>query len=124
MILGIGIDAVEHKKIEKIYQQYGEKFLKRYFGNDEIQYSLSKKNPVPHLSARFAAKEALIKSLNLKKRMGLYYKNIEVSGKHFGKKEIILSGIIKKIAEEKNIQKCHLSISHTENFSIAVVILE
>lgn len=124
MILGIGTDVVEHKKIEKIYEKYKEKFLYRYFGPDEIQYSLSKHNPIPHLSARFAAKEALIKSLNLKKRMGLLYKNIEVSGKHFGKKELVLTGIIKTIAEEKGIKKCHLSISHSENFSIAVVILE
>ncbi|MFN3603484.1 MAG: holo-ACP synthase [Leptonema sp. (in: bacteria)] len=124
MIVGIGIDIIEHKKIQNIYSKYGEKFLRRYFGLDEIEYSLSKPDPIPYLSARFAAKEAVIKSLNLKKRIGLFYKDIEIKGKHFGKKELLLKGEIKRIFEEKKITKHHLSISHSENYSIAMVILE
>lgn len=124
MIIGVGVDVIEHKRIQKIYSRYGKKFLERYYGNDEIEYSLSKPNPIPHLAARFATKEAVIKSLNIKKRMGLLYKSIEIKGKHFGKKELIVKGEIERIAKEKGVNRYHLSISHSENFSVAVVILE
>jgi holo-[acyl-carrier protein] synthase len=124
MILGIGTDIIEHKRIEKIYKNYGKKFLERYFNEDEIEYSLSKPNPIPYLAARFAVKEAVIKTLNIRHRIGLLYKNIEVSGRTFGKKQLKLKGKIAEIAKEKGVKNYHLTISHSENFSIAIVILE
>ncbi len=124
MIVGVGTDIVEHKRIEKIYNNFGKKFYERYFSLDEIEYSLSKIDPVPYLAARFAVKEALIKSLSIKHRIGLYYKNIEVRGKNFGKKQVHVSGKIAEMIQEKQVQKIHFSISHSENYSIALVILE
>ncbi len=124
MIVGVGTDIVEHKKIQKIYNTYGKKFYERYFSEDEIEYSLSKVDPIPYFAARFAVKEALIKALNLKQRIGLFYKNIEVKGKSFGKKQVHVSGKIAEFIQEKQVSKIHFSISHSENFSIALVILE
>lgn len=124
MIIGIGIDIIEHKRIKRIYNKYGKQFLERYFCEDEIEYSLSKPDPIPYLAARFAVKEAVIKTLNIRHRIGLLYKNIEVSGKTFGKKQLRLRGKIAEIAKEKGVKNYHLTITHSENFSIAFVILE
>lgn len=124
MIVGVGTDIVEHKRIEKILNKYGKKFYERYFSTDEIEYSLSKDDPVPYFAARFAVKEALIKSLNIRHRIGLFYKNIEVQGKSFGKKQVHVTGKIAEMMQEKKVSKIHFSISHSENFSIALVILE
>ncbi len=124
MILGLGIDIVEHSRFGKIYQKYGINFLKRYFSEEEIQYCMAKKDPIPHLAARFAIKEAIIKTLGLKHRIGLFYKNIEILGKNFGKKELNLTGKISVLAKERGAKKFHMSISHSKNFSIGIVILE
>jgi len=124
MILGVGIDIIEHQRIEKIYRTHSKKFLERYFHQDEIEYSLSKSDPIPHLAARFAVKEAVIKTLNIRYRIGLLYKDIEVAGKNFGKKNLVLKGKIAEIAQQKGVKNTHFSITHSENFSVAVVILE
>ncbi|MCS7205103.1 MAG: holo-ACP synthase [Leptospiraceae bacterium] len=124
MIIGIGVDIVEHHQIRRIYEKYKDKFLERYFNTGEIEYSLSKRDPIPHISARFAVKEATIKALNIKDRIGLYYKEIEIAGKNFGKKELKLKGKILEIANEKNIKKYHFSLTHSDQYSIGIVIFE
>ena len=57
LICGVGIDIVEISRIrEKIASN--KAFLKRVFTEDELKYSLGKKNQYQRLAARFAAKEA------------------------------------------------------------------
>jgi phosphopantetheine--protein transferase-like protein len=73
---GIGID------IESIYRfrrlSKDELFLHRVFTQRELNYCFSHKSPAPHLAARFAAKEAVIKALSALKRKSPGYKDIEV----------------------------------------------
>ena len=63
MILGIGIDMVEIERVKKVYERYPERTLKKLYGHQEREYIESKKNPYPHLAARFCAKEAFSKAL-------------------------------------------------------------
>lgn len=124
MILGLGTDIVSNKRIERLFVQYSHKFLQKIYTSDEINYAMEHSNPVPYLAARFAAKEALVKSLNIQGRSGLSLNDVEVYGKNFGKKKIRLTGKIKIIADKMGAEKIHLSISHAKDFSMAVVILE
>ncbi|MCR9144934.1 MAG: holo-ACP synthase [bacterium] len=124
MILGMGTDIVENDRIREVYEKHGRRFLNRIFTEEEIQYSLSHEDPVPYLSARFAVKEALVKALSLPGGAGLSWRDVEVSGKIFGKKELVLHNKARAIAAEKGANRYHISLSHSRNMSLAVVILE
>lgn len=124
MIVGLGTDIVENDRIEDLYSRFGKKFLFRIYTDEEIQYSLSHENPIPYLAARFAVKEAAVKSLNIKGAGGISWKDIEVAGKIFGKKKLVFHQKAKILAEKYGVDKMHVSLSHNKDISLAVVILE
>ena len=103
--------------------RYKNKFLNRIYTEEELDYCLKKKNPIPHLTARFALKEAFIKSLYLKKSTGLSYKEVFLWGA-IGRKDITVSGKLKKIYHDKGAIKIWFSISHLKDYSTATVLLE
>ncbi|MBU44564.1 MAG: holo-[acyl-carrier-protein] synthase [Spirochaetaceae bacterium] len=124
MILGLGTDLVENHRIRQALDRFGDRFLNRVYSEEEIQYSLSHEDPVPYLSARFAVKEAAIKALNLTEQVGLSYQDVQVGGKVFGKKKLILSRKARELADGMGVNQFHISLSHTDGMSMAVVILE
>lgn len=124
MILGLGTDIVENARIAEMYRRYNKRFLQRIFTEEEISYSLSHADPVPYLAARFAVKEAAVKALNLPGGAGLSWKDVEVGGKIFGKKELRFHNQTLKLAEKAGVQRMHISLSHNRDTSMAVVILE
>ena len=124
MILGIGSDIIENTRIAELYQRHRERFLKRVFTQEEHEYALSHSDPIPYLAVRFAAKEAAVKALNLQKGAGLAWKDIEICGKGFGKKRLAFHNQARNLAEKLKVRHHHISLSHCDSFSIAVVILE
>lgn len=124
MILGVGTDIVENRRVAGLFKRRGRQFLDRIYSTDEIDYCLSHLDPVPYLAARFAAKEAAVKALNIRGRIGLLYSDIEVAGKIYGKKNLLIKGKAGLIAEGMGVRHHHLSLSHTHELSTAVVILE
>lgn len=117
MIKGIGIDIVEIKRVRKLINQYGDKFLERTFTSKEIQYCQSKPNPAQHYAGRFAVKEALIKALG----KPLVLREIEVENLVDKGPTIKLNGPARKMVGNKKIL---LSISHDHEYAVAQVILE
>jgi len=122
MICGIGTDIAEMERIRKAIDKWGRKFLKRIFSDKEIAYCYSKRDPIPHLSARFAAKEATVKALSCVIRdRHIYVGNIEVLNEPSGRPYIVLGeeiqGMIGNIV-------LHLTISHERNYALATVIAE
>jgi len=85
MIIGVGIDAVSISRIRKILDKRGDKFLKRFFSSSETEYCLKKRDPVPSLSANFAAKEAFLKSLGRGIGQGIALRDISVERDTGGK---------------------------------------
>lgn len=125
MIVGLGTDLVDHERIRKIYARYDRAFLQKVFAEDEIQYCIRFRDPVPCLAARFAVKEAAIKALSVNRNTpSVRYKDFFLQGRESGKKELILTGNAKKIAQSRGIQKVHVSLSHVKEYSSAVVIYE
>lgn len=130
MIYGIGTDIVEIKRIKDAVEKWGNKFLKKLFIDNEITYCYNRKNPFPHLAARFAAKEAVIKALSLENRIQnteyrlkiINFKEIEVLNYSTGKSFINLSGSIR--ASLQNMLIIHLTLTHERNYAIATVVLE
>ena len=124
-ILGIGVDIVENRRIQKSIKN--PLFKKRIFTSNELKQSYAVDNKVGYFSKRFAAKEAFSKALGTGFRMNLNFKDIEVINDKMGKPYYVKNKKIKKIIQKnfkiKNF-KCFLSISDEKNYSTAFAIIQ
>ncbi|HAK88045.1 MAG TPA: holo-[acyl-carrier-protein] synthase, partial [Nitrospiraceae bacterium] len=93
----------------------------KIFTDNEIAYCNEKKDPYPHLAARFAAKEAVIKASSSLRGMRLAFHDIEVLNEPSGKPFInILSPYLLPL----NSFIIHLTLTHERNYAVAVVVVE
>ena len=124
-ILGIGVDIVKNKRIKTLIKN--KLFLSRTFSQNEIKTSKNISNKINYFSKRFAAKEALAKSLGTGFRNNLNFKDIEIlnnkNGKPFYSKSKKIDSIIKKTFKISNFN-LFLSISDEKDYSIAFTILQ
>lgn len=123
MILEIGVDLVEVKRIKEICLKWGVKFEQRVFTPGEITYCNSKKSRHQSLASRFAAKEAVFKALGTGWSLGLRWQDVEVVNDSLGKPGIILRGEAKERAGLMGVQKVLVSLSHTKQYAVAYVVL-
>jgi holo-[acyl-carrier protein] synthase len=123
-VLGIGVDLVETARIEHSLGRFGERFLKRVFTTGEIEYSQSMKFPARHLAARFAAKEAVSKAFGTGIGKAMGWKDIDVRRKESGEPFVVLQGGAKQLADDRNVSKVSISLSHTEHHAMAVIVVE
>ena len=123
-ILGVGVDLVNNKRVQLLIKN--KNFLKRTFGANELKFSKKKINKTNYFAKRFAAKEALSKSIGTGLRDGLYFKNIEILNDKMGKpyfyKSRKLSQFVKKKFKIKKYD-LFLSLSDEKDHSIAFTIL-
>ena len=124
-ILGIGVDIVENKRIQKSIKN--PLFTKRIYTPKELKQSKTVNNKVGYFSKRFAAKEAFSKALGTGFRRNLNFKDIEVINDKMGKPYYVKNKKITKIIQKnfkiKNF-KFFLSISDEKKYSTAFVIIE
>ncbi len=123
MILGIGIDIVDVRRIEDIIFRWQEAFLKRVFTHNEIRHCNNKKNPAQRFATRFAAKKAFIKALYPKGESDFSYKDVEIGEKN-RRPVVNLFGAAKENADQANIKNIHLMLSHDGNYGVANVVIE
>lgn len=121
-LIGHGIDIIECERIRQVWDRHGDRFLHRVFTPKEIAYCLSKKNPLPHLAGRFAAKEAVLKVLGTGWRGAICWTDVEVTHAPSGQPIIVLTGHSAQIACQMKIQTIQISISHTQHYATASAI--
>jgi holo-[acyl-carrier protein] synthase len=123
-VLGIGVDLVENARIEHSVERFGERFLGRVFTPGEIEYSQSMKYPARHLAARFAAKEAVSKAFGTGIGKAMSWKDIDVQRKPSGEPFVVLEGGAKSLADERGVSAVWITLSHTENHAMAMIVME
>ena len=125
MILGIGSDIVDVRRIEDIINKYGDRFKKKCFSKVEIQRSEKRYNAVNSYAKRYAAKEACAKALGTGLARGVFWKDIKVENNIFGKPSISLTGNALKRLNQLSNNKCSLvvSLSDEKNYAIANIII-
>ncbi len=121
MIKGTGIDMAEVIRIE--INIGNERFLKKIYTTNEIEYLKTRKFNPQTATGMFAAKEAVSKCL------GTGFSNfgpndIEITKDKLGKPGVILSNNALLRANELKIDQFHISISHTKEYAIAYCIAE
>lgn len=115
-----GIDLLKIDRVEKVYLNYGENFLKKIFSNNEIKQIKEKKSKIKYkIASKFSAKEATSKALGTGFSEGVKFKDIEILNLKSGKPIINLYGKAKKMI--KNIQSSSVSISDEDGFVISIV---
>lgn len=130
MILGIGTDIVNVKRLEK-----GEAFLNRFIRRcltEEEQQQMIRRGLVDtpakvlYLAKRFAAKEAVSKAFGTGFRDGIYLSDIEILNDNLGRPTVRLAGNAKKYMQKiaGNNFNIHLSLSDDYPFALAFVIIE
>ncbi|MDD5476394.1 MAG: holo-ACP synthase [Syntrophales bacterium] len=124
MIIAIGIDSVEVSRIEKTMERWGERFLRRVFSAEEIEYCRTRHYPPQHYGARFAAKEACMKCLGRGILGGMGFGDIEAVRDADGKIRLALHGRAKELFEKKEAASLHVSLTHTTETATAIVVME
>jgi holo-[acyl-carrier protein] synthase len=125
MVLGVGTDLIETKRIEVSIDRFGERFLERVFTTGEIAYCLrKKKNAAESFAARFAAKEAGAKALGTGISRGVTWKELEVRREANGRPTLHLSGRAAELAGAMGVRRMQLSLTHSRELAMAVVVVE
>lgn len=124
MIKGLGVDTIELHRIQRVFGEYGDRFLDRIFASEERRYALKFSDPVPRLAARFAAKEACMKALGTGWNFGVRWKDIVVVNDATGRPEMRLVGRAREFFDRLSADHIHLSITHSREHATAVVIFE
>ena len=126
MILTNGIDIIDIRRINKTLDNFGEKFKKRCFTQNEIIRSEHTIKSSESYAKRYAAKEACAKALGTGLARGVFWKDIEVFNDRYGKPKIKLHNkalkFLRKINKELNCT-IELSLTDEANYAIANVII-
>ena len=124
MIVGIGIDLAEVDRIREAIERHGQRFIDRIYTPAEIAYVERRANRYERYAARFAAKEAGMKAIGTGWRRGVRWRDFEVSNLPSGRPTLRFDGVAAQVAQSLGVTNIALSITHTSQQSMAIVILE
>lgn len=122
-VKGVGVDLVEIPRLRRAVERWQDRFLERVFTAAEIAYCRRRRDPIPHLAARFAAKEAALKALGIGLRFGVSWRELEVRRKPGEAPVLVLSGRSRSIAEALGGRRMLLSLTHDGAYAFAQVLL-
>lgn len=135
MIYGIGTDIVLLERIESLFRRYGDRFVRRILGPDELQEFARRRSrgaddgvagtdrAVRYLAKRFAAKEAFSKALGLGLRAPMTLLSLQVLNDRRGRPYAVARKALAPYLTELNLS-AHVSLSDEKASALAFVILE
>ncbi len=125
MIVGLGSDIIDIRRIERTLERFGNRFVERVFTEVERTKSEWRANRAASYARRFAAKEACSKALGTGFRRGVYWRDLGVVNLPSGKPTLELTGgaaaRLAEITPEGMAAQIDLTI--TDDFSIAQAIV-
>ena len=122
-VKGVGVDLAQIPRLRRVVERWDDRFLRRVFTDDEIAYCRRRRDPIPHLAARFAAKEATLKALGTGLSMGVNWRELEVRRERGQAPTMVLSGRTQAIARAKGASRVLLSLSHDGDYAMAQALL-
>jgi holo-[acyl-carrier protein] synthase len=128
MIIGIGNDIVDIRRIEKALDRWGERFTLRSFTEIERKKSDRRAQRAASYAKRFAAKEACSKALGTGFSHGVFMKDLGVVNEPSGKPTMALTGGAKlaldRITPKGMTARVHLTITDEYPYAQAIVMIE
>jgi holo-[acyl-carrier protein] synthase len=121
-VVGVGIDAVDLLRFARVLGRRAS-LADRLFTPGELAYARSAVDPVPRLSTRFAAKEAVMKALGV--GLGAFsFHDVEVVRIGLDAPGLVLTDAAEALAVRSGVSRWHLSLSHTSEVAVALVVAE
>ncbi|MFN8588378.1 MAG: holo-ACP synthase [Candidatus Eisenbacteria bacterium] len=123
-VRGIGVDICKVQRLAESLERFGARMEKRLFTPDELAYARTHADPMPHLAARFAAKEAASKALGTGMAGGVGWTQIEVVQPGGRVPTLRFTGVAAERFAAIGASASHLSLSHDGGLAVACVVLE
>lgn len=124
MIYGIGIDVIQPHRVARLFEKYGDRFVKRVLTPLEQPRFARSAQPVLYLANRFAAKEAFSKAMGTGFRYPVTLQCISVVQNSAGKPSLAFNDALDEMVRRNGIIGHHLTISDESNLACACVVLE
>ena len=123
-VRGIGIDVVQVDRIVASLERFGSRFEARLFTAGELEYCRRQKNPIPHMAARFAAKEAAFKAIGTGLSGGVGWRQAEVIQPGGRQPRLEFHGAALERFQALGCHSSHLSLTHDGGLAVACVVIE
>ena len=128
MIIGIGNDVIDIRRIEETLTRFGSRFIDRIFTDVEIRKSEKRAQRAASYAKRFAAKEACSKALGTGFRRGVFWKDMGVVNEPSGKPTMVLTGgaraQLDSLVPAGHKARIHLTITDDFPYAHAFVMIE
>lgn len=128
MILGIGVDIADIRRIERTLERFGDRFVQRVFTPVEQSRSEARRERAASYARRWAAKEACSKALGTGLRMGIAWNEMGVVNLPGGQPTLVLSGgaaeRLKAMTPHDMMVKIHVSLTDDYPYAQAFVVIE
>ena len=127
MIIGLGNDIIDIRRVERTIERYGERFLSRIFTENERLKSETRARRAASYAKRFAAKEACAKALGTGFRQGVFWRDMGVVNLPSGRPTLQLTGgaarALQRLTPEGHDVRIDLSITDDFPTAQAIVII-
>jgi len=125
MIIGIGSDLIDIRRVERTLERFGARFIQRLFTETEQRKSEGRKNRAASYAKRFAAKEACAKALGTGLRRGVFWRDMGVINLRSGKPTMALTGGAAQRLEEMTPPgtRAQIDLTITDDFPLAQAIV-
>ena len=127
MIIGVGHDICDQRRIARLAARFGDRFTKRIYSAAEQAELALRKNSLAYLAGRFAVKEAVYKALSATDQAGMCWRQAQTLSSSAGAPVLSLSGAcergLNRLVPAGYRPKLHVSISDEPPYSSAFVVL-
>ncbi len=121
-MIGVGVDVVDIDRFRRSLERTPS-MRQRLFTDVELAYVARHADPAPSLAARFAAREAVMKSLGL--GLGAFgFHDVWVERAESGAPSLVVTGRAAQLADAAGVARWHLSLTHSDLVAVAYVVAE
>jgi len=124
MILGLGIDVIEIKRIRRVIDRHGDRFLRHVFTQAEKDAAPTSEGLYAYYAGRWAAKESVAKALGTGIGEACAWTDVEILRGPGGRPVLALGGRAEETAESLGIAHFHITISHEGALACAAAVAE
>jgi holo-[acyl-carrier protein] synthase len=125
MIVGVGVDVIEVERVRQVIARHGHRFLRHVFCSaEQEQAPLGEAGRAAYYAGRWAAKEAVAKTLGTGIGENCGWKDIRIERGAGGRPAVSLHGRAAETAASLKIERIHISISHEKRLSCASAVAE
>jgi holo-[acyl-carrier protein] synthase len=121
-VVGIGTEIVECLRVRRMIEDHGELFLARVFTPAEVRFCQSRRHATEHFAARWAAKEAVVKSLGTTGGRGTAWTDIETSTDETGVTKVEIRGALRELMTKRGVREVLVTLSFCRAYATATAI--